>query len=139
MRLARLAIAAVIALGAAPAFAQQAKTCTKADEAAAAKAVDRVVTWPQLQKTWEDYRHCDSGAIDEAFTDAVLRMLVEWKNPEVLADAMSKEPDYGEFVVRHLKSPAAKDDRESVYSRAKASCPAKLNAFCDRIAEASKP
>jgi hypothetical protein len=135
---ARAALACFIAAGALAANAQD-KACSKADEAAAAKAVDRVVTWPQLHKAWADYRHCDAGANDEAFTDAVLRMLVEWKNPEALAEAMNKEPEYAAFVVRHLKSPAAKDDRESVYSRAKASCPSKLGAFCEKIAEASKP
>lgn len=138
MGLARLALAGMIALAAVAANAQG-KACTKADEANAAKAVDRVVMWSQLQKTWQDYGHCDAGAIDDAFTDAVMRMLVEWKKPEVLAEQMDKDPAYGTFIMKHLKSPAAKDDRESVYSRAKASCPGNLHAFCDKIAEASKP
>jgi hypothetical protein len=95
--------------------------------------------WSQLQKTWHDYRQCDTGAIDDAFTDAVMRMLVEWKKPETLAEAMDRDPAYAAFIMKHIKSPAAKDDRDSVYSRAKGACPANLNAFCDKIAEASKP
>ncbi len=138
MGLARLALADMIAMAAVAANAQG-KACTKADEAAAAKAVDRIVMWSQLQKTWQDYGHCDAGAIDDAFTDAVMRMLVEWKKPEVLAEQMDKDPAYATFIVKHIKSPAAKDDRESVYSRAKASCPGNLSAFCGKIAEASKP
>ena len=137
MRAAGIALGCVMLAGAMAAQAQG-KACTKADEAAAAKAVDRIVTWPQLQTTWQDYRHCDSGAIDEAFTDAALRMLVEWKKPDMLADAMGKDPEYAAFIVKHLKT-AAKDDRESVFSRAKGDCPANLGAFCDKIAEAAKP
>ena len=131
-------LACLLATGAIAAVAQD-KPCNKADEAAAAKAVDRIVSWPQLQKTWQDYRHCDAGDVDDAFTDAVMRMLVEWKNPEALATAMDRDPAYAAFLMKHLKSPAAKDDRESVYSRAKQSCPGNLGAFCEKIAEASKP
>lgn len=138
MSLARLALAAVIAFAAVAADAQG-KACSKADEAAAAKAVDRVVMWSQLQKSFQDYGHCDTGAIDDAFTDAVMRMLVEWKKPEVLAEQMDGDPAYAAFITKHIRSPAAKEDRESIYSRAKASCPGNLNAFCDKIAEASKP
>src|SRR4051812_18807355 len=66
MRALRGALACMIAAGAFAAQAQD-KPCTKADEGAAAKAIDRVVTWPQLHKTWQDYRQCDTGAVDEAF------------------------------------------------------------------------
>jgi hypothetical protein len=135
---ARVLLACALLAGASAVQAQD-KPCTKADEAAAAKAIDRIVTWPMLQKTWQDYRQCDKGAVDDAFTDALMRMLVEWKSPQALADSMDKDPQYAAFVMRHLASPAAKDDRESVYSRAKQSCPANLGAFCDKVAEASKP
>jgi hypothetical protein len=124
---------------AAPAALAQARPCSKADAAAAEKAIERVVTWEQLQKAWQDYRHCDSGPIDEAYTDAMMRLMVDWKKPEALAAAMDRDAEYAAFILKHIKSPAAKDDRESVYSRAKSSCPPNLNAFCDKIAEASKP
>jgi len=91
--------------GAAFGAVAQGKPCTKADEAAAAKAIDRVVQWGQLQKSWQDYRHCDAGAIDDAFTDALMRMLVEWKKPESLAESMEKDPAYAAFVMKHIKSP----------------------------------
>ena len=52
---------------------------------------------------------------------------------------MDKDPAYAAFIVKHIQSPAAKDDRDSVLSRAKGECPGNLKAFCDKIAEASKP
>ena len=138
MRFLRVLLAAVVAAGAFAAHAQD-KACSKADSAAAEKAIDRIVTWPQLQKAWQDYRHCDTGNVDDQYTDALMRMLVEWKSPDALADSMNKDPAYAAFIMKHIKSPAAKDDRESVYSRAKQSCPAKLADFCEKIAEASRP
>jgi hypothetical protein len=138
MSLLRMLLAAILAAGAFAAQAQD-KACTKPDSAAAEKALDRVVTWSQLQKAWQDYRQCDAGNVDALFTDALMRMLVEWKTPDALAGSMDKDPAYAAFVMKHIKSPAAKEDRESVYSRAKQSCPPNLSAFCEKIAEASKP
>ena len=111
------------------------RPCTKADAAAASKAIDRVVGWQQLHKAWQDWRHCDSGEAADVFTDAVLRLAVDWKSPESLASAMRDDPGYRAFVLAHLKG-AGKDDRDAVYSRAKASCPSGEAPFCAEIAQA---
>ncbi len=129
-----IACCAVVAC--APAHAQ--KVCSKADSAAAEKAIERVVSWQSLYKTYTDYRHCDTGPVDEGFTDAILRLMVEWKNVDAVAAAATKDGDYKEWLHKHLLSPAAKDDRESVFSRAKKDCPAKLDAFCADLADVVK-
>ena len=119
-------------------FAQQ-KACTPADAAMAEKMIDRVVNWEQLQKAYQDYRHCDQGAVADVFTDALLRCLVEWKRVEGLAKPMQADKEYHDFVYRHLRSPAAQADMKSVYSRAKMSCPKGLEAWCTELADAAKP
>jgi len=117
----------------------QDKACTPVEMAAAEKAIDRVVNWEQLYKAFRDHGHCDKGSVDEVFTEALLRCIVEWKNMEGLARPMEKDKAYREFVYRHLGSPAAKSDVDSVYSRAKMSCPKGLDGFCTQIASAVKP
>jgi len=114
------------------------KPCSKADAASAEKAIDRVVTWQQLHKAWQDYRHCDADAVGDVFTDALLRLTVEWKHVDALAASMRADPQYHAFVYKHLKSDAAKDDRDAIYSRAKASCPSGMDAFCGELAETIK-
>ena len=136
MKVMRAVLCCVVA---AAASAQAQKACSKADAAAAEKAIERVVNWPGLQKAYTDYRHCDTGPVDELYTDAMLRLMVEWKHVDAIADAVGKDAEYKQWVHKHLNSPAAKDDRESVYSRAKASCPAKQGAFCAELAEVVKP
>jgi len=121
---------------AAAAFAQ--KPCTAAESAAAAKAIDRVSSWATLHGSWKAYRHCDAGPVADGFTEALLRLVVDWKRVDALANDM-KDPAYRDFVIAHLKSPAAESDAEDVYSRAKASCPKGQEAFCAEIAEAVKP
>lgn len=138
MKILRMLVALVALLLAGPALAQQ-KPCSKNDAAAAEKAIERVTCWPMLQKAWQDYKHCDAGPIDELYTDALLRLAVDWKDVSTFAAAVEKDEQYKEFVYRHLKSPAAKDDLDAVYSRAKASCPPKLDKFCADLVEVSRP
>ncbi len=137
MGLPRVTIAAAACL-AAWAAGPAAAACGKAEATTASKAIDRVVNWPQLYKAWQDYKQCDSEqSVADLYTDAILRLTVEWKNVPQFADSM-KDSQYRNFVYAHLKS-SAKDDRESVYSRAKASCPRGLDEFCAGIADATSP
>lgn len=112
------------------------KACSKADEAAAGKAIDRIGSWATLNATWKSYRHCDTGAVGEQFTEALLRLVIDWKSVNQLADAMAKEPDYKAFVIAHLKSKEAEGDAVDVYSRTKSNCPKGLDAFCKEIGSA---
>jgi hypothetical protein len=75
--------------------------------------------------------------VADTFTDAMLRMLVDWKNVDVLADTM-KDADYKGFIEAHLASPAAKDDIVMIRSRATRSCPKGQDAFCKTIAAATE-
>ncbi len=133
MRIPLLAVALVASAGA---FAAGG-TCNDRDAAAAQKAVDRVITWDQLHQSWKTWSRCDAGAVGDQFTDALLRLMVEWKNVPALVTAM-KDAGFHDFVFAHLKSEAAKPDLSSVYARARSDCPAGHDAFCKEIADASK-
>ncbi len=137
MKIIRVMLGCVVIACAGPAFAQ--KPCSKPDSSAAEKAIERVVSWQNLQKTYTDYRHCDSGPVEDLFTDALMRMMIGWKNIDVVAAAMAKDADYKAWVDKHLMSPAAKDDREDLYALAKKNCPAKQEAFCAGLTELLKP
>src|SRR5262245_11286990 len=122
---------ACAAFAAAPAMAQ--KDCGKSDAAAAEKAVDKVVNPRGLYKAFKDHGHCDKPPVEDVFTDAVLRLLVEWKDADTLATDAQRDADYKQFLFKHVKSPAAKDDRESIYSRAKSNCPMTQAPFCAEV------
>jgi hypothetical protein len=111
--------------------------CTPRDAAAAVKAIDRVNNWEQLHKSWKDFRQCDSGPTADGYTDAIMRLGVDWKNMGTLAANMRDDPQYHDFILTHVKSDPAKDDRDALFSRAKASCPKGLEAFCGEIVDAT--
>jgi hypothetical protein len=130
-------LAAAAAFAATGALAQG-KACTPADQAATEKALDRVVSWDHLYKTFKDYGHCDNVMTEDNFTDALMRLAVEWKNVEQFANRYQSDAGFKAFVNTHMKGLSAKDDVKSLYSRAKQSCPAKLDAFCAELAEVAK-
>ena len=138
MRVSRAAMGCAVLVAIASAQSAD-KPCTPADTAKAEKSIDNVVTWGQMHKAFLDYSHCDSGAVGDLYTEALMRLVVEWKNVETFAATMQKDAQFRKFVIAHVKSPAAKDDRESIYSRAKASCPRGLDAFCAELADAASP
>lgn len=132
MGIARAWLVAAIALASGATAAD--KPCTGADAAEAEKAIERVVNWSGLHKAWQDYRHCDTGPVADVYTDALLRLVVEWKNVDVFASTVQKDAQFKAFVHAHLRSPAAKDDREAVHSRVTLSCPKGMDAFCADLA-----
>ena len=121
---------AVALLAAALGAAAQDKACPPADEKKAEAAIDRVVNWDLLYKSWQEYRHCDKGSVGEGFTEALMRLIVDWKQVDVLAKQVEANREYRDFVHRHIDSPAAKGDVDSIYSRATKSCPKGLDSFC---------
>ena len=67
------------------------KACSPAEMQKAQKAADMVMTWQNLSKTWKDYRHCDTGEVADTFTDAIMRLMVDWKNVDALANPQALE------------------------------------------------
>ena len=115
------------------------KPCPPADAKQAEKVIDNVITWPQMHKSFVDYVHCDTGPVGELYTESLLRLLVEWKNPDALGALVQKDPKFKEFIFTHLKQPATKDDRYAIYSRATNACPKAMDAFCVELAAVVNP
>lgn len=130
-------IALAIVLATPFAALSQDKACSKADAATADKAIDRVTSFAQMQKAWQDWRHCDSGPVAETYNDALFRLLVDWKDVGSFASTAQASPQYKEWVMARVKD-ASKEDRKAIFSRAKGACPSKLDAICaDLVAAAS--
>ena len=138
MRLSRVALS--LAFLAVIASAQAAdKPCTPADKAKAEKNIDNVVAWAQMYKAYVDFAHCDTAEVADLYTDALLRLIVEWKNVDAFGAAMQKDAQFKEFVYAHLRSPAAKDDRSAIYSRCSQGCPKGMDAFCAELGAVVNP
>ena len=130
----KLALVIAASCFATAAYAQ--KTCSPADAQKAQKAADMVVTWQHLNKAWKEWRQCDTGEVAETFSDAILRLMIEWKDVGVLAEGM-KDPEYASFLAAHLKT-ASPADVKDVRSRVTQSCPKGQDAVCKQLAAATE-
>ena len=131
-----LALAIACLVASFPAAAQD-KACSKGDAAKAEKTVDNVTSFAQLHKAWQDWKHCDTGTVAEVYTDAVFRLLVDWKGMDGLASTTNASADYKKWVLARVKT-GSKEDRAAIFSRAKTSCPRGQDALCaDLIAAAT--
>ena len=130
-------LVAAATLGAAG-LAHAQKDCGSAESQAAEKALDNVVNWELMYGAFKRYGHCDNALTEDTFTDAFMRLAVQWKNVDRFASNYQSDAQYKAFVHRRMKSLSAKEDVKSVYSRAKTNCPPKLEAFCAEIAEVAK-
>ena len=130
-------VVVLVAFAAAGAHAQG-KACSAAESAAAEKAMDRVVNWDLMYNTWKEHGRCDTAPTEDVFTDALMRLAVEWKHVDQFARRYQGDPAFKTFVNKHVRRPVAAEDAKSLYSRAKQSCPPKLEAFCAELAEVAK-
>lgn len=123
---------------AAPAIAQ--KPCSKADASAAEKAIDRVVSWGTMHKTWKDYGHCDSGQAGELFTEALLRMIVgSWPKIAELEATFNNDVPYREWILARLASGGLpKGDLDDVHDLTQNNCPKSQKRLCDALHEAAE-
>lgn len=123
---------------ASPAIAQ--KPCSKADAAAAEKAIDRVVSWGTMHKTWKDYGHCDSGQAAELFTEALLRMIVgSWPKIAELEPTFNNDVPYREWILARLGSGGLpKGDLDDVHDLTQNNCPKSQKRLCDALHEAAE-
>jgi hypothetical protein len=137
MKTRRVLTACAIALLGLPVHAQ--KACSKADSASAEKVIERVVNWQTLHKAYADFRHCDAEKVSDQFTDALMRLMVGWKNIDAVAADVERDAEYKAWIVKHMMSDMAKDDREDVYALAKKSCPKGQDVFCSELADAIRP
>lgn len=112
------------------------KPCTPADKAKAEKVIDNVVAWGQMHKAFVDYSHCDTGPVNELYTEALMRLIVDWKNVDTFAGTMQKDAQFRQFVIAHVKS-TAKDDRQAIRMRAKMSCPKGCDELCADLVAAT--
>lgn len=134
----RLSAALVLLIAAALPAASADKPCSRADASNAEKAIDKVVSWPMLQKAVKDFGHCDTGQAGEYFTEALLRLVVgSWPRIAEAEPVLERDRDFKSWVLKRLEDPALpKDDADSVHDLSQNSCPKGQKTLCNELHEA---
>ena len=112
---------------------EHADPCLKGIEESA-----RVASWGDLQSFRQRYRSCsDDGVYAEIYSDLVTTILSNsWASLAILDALGSEDPNYLNFVLKHIDMTSPADRLDRIEKLAKGSCQPKLVALCDRIAAA---
>jgi hypothetical protein len=105
----------------------------------AEKSLARVQTWMGLQDHFHRYGlgACDDGALSEAYSDRVDTLLKKkWKDVSTLAFLVKSDPEFLQFVLRHVDVTWEEGDAEKIAANARKQCPKSATALCAKIINA---
>lgn len=102
-------------------------------------ALGALRTWSDLHAWHKNYPKCDDGYFAEGLSEFVVASLAKrWETLHLLKAETIADHKFEEFVLKHIDSTTDEDDLAVVIRNAKAKCPAKLGAFCKRIAKKAR-
>ena len=89
-------------------------------------------------KRFNGFGYCDDdGAVAEGNSEAVLTLLDgSWQTLPRLAELIRRDAQFEPFVLKHVDDMMDYNPLRRIRDRARARCPAGLNALCKKIAEA---
>jgi len=120
-----------------PLHAQDAP-CTDAQGRQAEAEAGGVHAWDALYKSYKKYQQCDDGAVAEAYSESVARILVDhWSTLPRLAQLAKKNDDFWQFVLDHIDSSDDPGDLRTIKRRAERRCPAGLRSTCRELKKAA--
>ncbi|HYG64521.1 MAG TPA: hypothetical protein VEL74_18220 [Thermoanaerobaculia bacterium] len=117
-----LALIAGSAAGAAP-------RCTSADA-----ALHEAGTWAALHRWFARYSECEEGDLPARVSAVVTTSLAkDWRDLERLERRVDRDPDFEEFVLRHIDATADRAHLEAIAENATQRCPARSSDLCIEV------
>jgi len=96
-------------------------------------------TWNALYQSWKSYPGCDDGALAEDYSESVARVLVDhWNTLPELAHLVRNDPEFREFVLKHIDATLDAGDVTKIRRKASAQCPAGLKKLCGDVEKQAK-
>jgi hypothetical protein len=114
------------------------RVCT-AEEAQKAEAVSAVGrSWKQLHREFEQYAHCDDGAIAEGFSESITLLLADhWETMRQIEPMIASDPAFRKFIIRHIDETVPADRLQRIARNASKQCPRNLMSICQDIQAAA--
>jgi hypothetical protein len=102
----------------------------------ALQAVDQISDWNDLYDQFKQYAHCEDGALDEGWSDVVVRLLTkDWKSVSVLSRLTDEDAKLSDFVLFHVNELMSPDDARTIVANARTKCPKDARRICDALAD----
>jgi hypothetical protein len=129
----RILIAAVF-LSCTLGYASANGVCSR-DEAIVAETEAATLNhWEAVYRSYKRFRHCDDGAIAEAYSDVVTRLLDrEWDQFSRLQFLVEQDRHFEGFILRHIDETATRGTLEAITKNAREHCPVTAGPLCASI------
>lgn len=113
----------------------QAQPCAVAEARALNKA-DTPRSWDALRHSYKEFGNCDDGAVAEANSESIARILADrWNTLPRFAQLAKNDPSFRAFVIGHIDATLNMDDVEKIKKAALTHCPSGLRKTCTDIAK----
>lgn len=117
-----------------------ADNCTNMEAYAAETVTGYLDSWENVKKAYEQFRHCDDGAIAEGFDEAISLL---WENqwdklPEMLKYT-SENKGFKVFIYKRIWSETVPEERwQTILKKSQMECPKGGEEFCSEIIRSGK-
>jgi|SRR5690349_5941444 len=108
--------------------------CTKVEEIQAVGVVPYLNTWQNVHLAFQQFAHCDDGAVAEGYSEMVVRLMVEhWGQLSQFRKLSHAEPRFEAFVLNKINATVDPKDLDKLHDLAKSKCASGNTAVCRKI------
>jgi hypothetical protein len=108
--------------------------CTHDDAIKAEAEASSLKTWGAVFSSYKRYQKCDDGAIAEGYSASVAYLLASrWTDIDTLVKLSNTNPDFWQFVIKHVDETMNMDQGKSIKKSASTNCTAKAKKLCGAI------
>jgi hypothetical protein len=132
----RILMALLLSFLGVPAMAQ---VCSIPEAKAAETISSSLKSWSAIHRAYQQYGHCDDGAISEGFSQSVVHLLAsKWHTLPRAQRIIAKDPTFQDFIVRHVDSTADGAEVKLVGTFASHKCPVSASDLCKQLVRAAR-
>ena len=135
-RFSKAAFWVVVIMGLAVRADASQKLCTDVEAGQAQREADQLRDWNSVYRSFKRFAQCDQGSIGEQYSDSVSRLLVhDWKHLDALLRLTASDPNFEQFVIRHIDETMSEDEAALIINNARLHCPAEAKRLCRSITD----
>lgn len=124
-----------IARGISFAFVDNPK-CNPSDSRRAIDDLRHVAGWNAFHDAYKRYWQCDAGRVAEGYSYALGRLLAqEWKSVDLLLRLTDSDPDFKQFVLKHIDENIPEEESQLIIRNAREQCPSGGEWLCKAIVD----
>jgi hypothetical protein len=102
----------------------------------AATDVEQLKDWNSVYRSFKRFEPCDEGTVAEQFSYSIGTLLAkEWSNLPSLLRLAALDPEFQQFVIRHIDENIPEEEAQRIVSNSRKRCPVGGEWLCKSVAD----